>query len=162
MKWIFYLCHKMNFKCISSLIEKGHIYLTLLLLRLLSSYAQKEKNIWKSSEPCHVCIHIGNLSLSTIRWVHICHGFSDFPAFCHHFMLTKLETRSWRVKRFSASCHLDLGYFWQKLWKKQWFYKESCWICVLSNISSTNVFLTLLLPAWFHRNFHHDFGQCGY
>ena len=43
-------------------------------------------------------VFIGKLSLSTIRWVPICHGFSHIYAFCHHFMLKKLATSSKRVK----------------------------------------------------------------
>ena len=56
-------------------------------------------------------VFIGKLSLSTFRWVPICHGFSHIPAFCHHFMLTKLATSSIRVKTYlmfsprSASRH---------------------------------------------------------
>ena len=42
-------------------------------------------------------VFIGKLSPSAFRWVPMCHGFSDFSAFCHHFMSTKLETSSNRV-----------------------------------------------------------------
>ena len=37
-------------------------------------------------------------SLSTLRWVPICQGFSDFSGFLHYFILTKLATSSIRVK----------------------------------------------------------------
>ena len=37
-----------------------------------------------------VLVFIGMLSLSNIRWVTICQGFSPFSAFCHQFMVTKL------------------------------------------------------------------------
>ena len=51
--------------------------LTLSMLRLLSSNAQERKKNWKSSEPCHVGIHLIALAeysqMSTI-----CQGFGDF------------------------------------------------------------------------------------
>ena len=41
---------------------------------------------------------IWKLSRSTLRWVPICHGLSNFSAFSHHFVLAKLATSRIRVK----------------------------------------------------------------
>ena len=51
-------------------------------------------------------IFIGKLLPSTLRWVPICHGFSDFSAFCRHFMLTKLVSSSIRVNPLIPSSAL--------------------------------------------------------
>ena len=42
-------------------------------------------------------VFIGKLSWSTLRWVPICQGFSQFSGFLHHFVLAKLATSSTRV-----------------------------------------------------------------
>ena len=65
------------------------IHLTLSLLRLRLSIGKKCKKFWKT---------IGKLSLGTLRWVPICHGFSHFPAFFIILYLTKLAISSQRVK----------------------------------------------------------------
>ena len=72
------------------------------MLRLLSPKVQRRKYFWKPSKPCHVVL-IRKLSLSTLRWVPICQGFSDFLRFLHPFVLAKLASSSIRVK------HVILG-----------------------------------------------------
>ena len=57
----------------------------------------KKQKIMKIIYKPVMLVFIGKLSLSTFRWVPICHGFSHFSAFCHHFMLTKFATTSIRV-----------------------------------------------------------------
>ena len=50
-------------------------------------------------------VFIGILLLSTLRWVPICQGFSDFFSFfCINFVLAKLVTSSIRVKKSSSTC----------------------------------------------------------
>ena len=39
----------------------------------------------------------GELSLSALRWVLICKGFSHLLGFLHHFVLAKVATSSIRV-----------------------------------------------------------------
>ena len=48
------------------------------------------------TKPCHV-VFIGKLSLSTLRKIPKCQGFSHFSGFLHHFVLAKLATSSIRV-----------------------------------------------------------------
>ena len=67
--------------------------LTLPMLRLLLPKAKGCKDFWKPAKPCH----IGNLSLSTLRWVPMSQGFSRFSGFLHHSILAKLATSSMRV-----------------------------------------------------------------
>ena len=43
-------------------------------------------------------VFILNLSVSTLKWVPICQGFSHFLGFLHHFVMAKLVTSSIRVK----------------------------------------------------------------
>ena len=69
-------------------LECRRIALTLPVLGLLSSKAQGCKVFWKASKPCCVGIHWIVL-LSTLRWVPVCHGFSHFSGFLHHFVLAK-------------------------------------------------------------------------
>ena len=58
----------------------------------------KKQNIIKNHLNPIILVFIWKLSLSTLRLVPICKGFSHFSAFFHHFMLTKLGTSSLRVK----------------------------------------------------------------
>ena len=64
------------------------------------TFVQSTKKLKNSENHLNpvVLVFIGKLSRSTVRWVPICHGFSHFSAFCHHFMLTKLASSSKRVK----------------------------------------------------------------
>ena len=43
-------------------------------------------------------VFIGKLSLSSLRWVPMCQGFSQFPGFLHHSVLAKLATSIIRLK----------------------------------------------------------------
>ena len=43
-------------------------------------------------------VFIRKLSLSTVRWVLMCQGFSHFSGFLHHLVLVKLAISSIRVK----------------------------------------------------------------
>ena len=45
----------------------------------------------------------GKLSLSTLRWVPMCKGFSHYSDFLHHFVLAKLASSSIRVKLMNAN-----------------------------------------------------------
>ena len=51
-------------------------------------------------------VFIGKLSQSTLRWVPICHGFSDFSGFLHHFVIANLATSSIRVKMGVSHSHI--------------------------------------------------------
>ena len=55
---------------------------------------------------------IEKLSLSSIRWVLICQGFSHFSAFCDHFLMTKLATSITRVNSINLR------------WRKEWLCSE--------------------------------------
>ena len=55
-------------------------------------------------------VFIRKLSLSTLRWVPICQGFSHFSGFSHHFVSAKLATTSIRVKESSFSSKTILDY----------------------------------------------------
>ena len=43
-------------------------------------------------------VFIGKLSLSTLKWLPICKGFSHFKDFLHHFVCAKLATCSIRLR----------------------------------------------------------------
>ena len=89
---------------------------------------KKVNKLWNHCNTLMV-VFIGKLSLSTIRWVPICQGFSHFSAFFHHFMLAKLATSSDRVK-----------YVW----------KLSCWAIVMRvNCTILTGQYNCLLFNWF-------------
>ena len=74
---------------------------TLTMLVLLSPNAQGGQNLWKSSKPCHVqLVFIWKLLRSSIIYVLMCQGFSHFPTFCSHILLTKLDISSKMVNRW--------------------------------------------------------------
>ena len=59
-------------------------------------------------------VFIGKLSLSTLRRIPICQGFSHFSVFLLHFVLAKLATSSIRVKCLPTAPHWVSGiYHWQ-------------------------------------------------
>ena len=60
-------------------------WLTLPLLRLISSNAQDCKDFWNHLNPV-MSVFIRKLSLSTLRWVPICQGLSHFSGFLHYFV----------------------------------------------------------------------------
>ena len=43
-------------------------------------------------------VFIGKLSLSTLRWIPMCQGFSNFSGFLYHIVLVKLATSSIGIK----------------------------------------------------------------
>ena len=77
---------------------------TISMLRLLSSKAQGRNHFWKLSKTLSILlVFIGKLSLSTLRWVPMCQGFSHFFGFLHHFVLAKLATSSISVKYYGCN-----------------------------------------------------------
>ena len=70
--------------------------LTLPMLRLLSYKAQWRKDFENYLNPV-LLVFIEKLILSTVGWVPMCQGFSNFSGFLHHFVLAKLATSSIRV-----------------------------------------------------------------
>ena len=58
-----------------------HLILTLLMLRLHSSMHKKAKICENHLYPV-MLVFIGKHSLSTLRWIPICQGFSQFSGFC--------------------------------------------------------------------------------
>ena len=75
------------------------VYLTLPMLRLLSSKPQGCKDFWKSSKPCHVGIHLKALAEYFQMSIHL-PGFQSFSRFLRNFVFVKLVTSSIRVKLF--------------------------------------------------------------
>ena len=82
-------------------VHAGTPVLTLPMLRLLLSKAQRWKNLWKQSKPCHVGIHWIALDEYSQMSTHM-PGFRSFFRFLHHFVLAKWATSSIRVKACSA------------------------------------------------------------
>ena len=74
----------------------GATGMTLPMLRLISSKAQECKNLWKTSKPCHVCIHWIALDEYSQMSTHM-PGFQSYIRFLHHFVLAILATSSIRV-----------------------------------------------------------------
>ena len=61
-------------------------------------------------------VFIGKLSLSTLRWVPICQGFSDFSGFLHHFVLAKLAaSRSWLTVKILGHFSINMS---ENVWKR--------------------------------------------
>ena len=73
------------------------LWLTIPMLRLLSSKAQGCKYFWKISKHCHVGIHWITLHEYSQMSTHV-PGFQSFFRFLHYFVLAKLATTSIRVK----------------------------------------------------------------
>ena len=68
------------------------------MLRLLSSKAQG-RNVFENHLNPAMLVFIGKLSVSTLRLVPICLGFSHFSGFCIILYLDKLDTSSIRVDK---------------------------------------------------------------
>ena len=49
-------------------------------------------------------VFIGKFSLSTLSWVPICQGLTQFSGYLHHFVLAKLATSSIGVKLLCIPC----------------------------------------------------------
>ena len=58
----------------------------------------KNAKIYENHRSPVVLVLIGKLSPSTLRWVPICQGFSNFSGFLHYFILAKLAISSIRFK----------------------------------------------------------------
>ena len=77
-----------------------------------------------------ILVFIRYLSLSTLRWVPICQGFSHFSSFLHHFVLATLATSSIRVKGtwlFSTKFAYNIWFifiylFWTDLISFPWIF----------------------------------------
>ena len=65
---------------------------------------------------------------STIRWVPMCQGFSHFPAFCFHFMLTRLATSSKRVRVASSRVWMRRDFLYRVIKKKIKELIDSVWV----------------------------------
>ena len=81
-------------------------FLTLSMLRLLLSEAQRCKDIRKSLKPCHVGMHWKAFA----EYSQMSTNLSGFPSlfsfFLDHFLLTKLATSTIRVTRKFAGARL--------------------------------------------------------
>ena len=105
--------------------------LNLPMLRPLQSKGQGHKDLWKSSEPCHVGIHWIALTEYSQMSTHNSQSFSIFSAFLCHLILVKLATSSISVNNvslpstdinslmlksyFSIFCLVSQN-FWRQLW----------------------------------------------
>ena len=83
-----------------------HFYLTLPMLRLHSSKAQKCKYFWKPYKPCHGGIYEKALAEYSQMSTHLPGFQSFFSFFLHHCVLAKLATSSIRVK--ILLCYQDM------------------------------------------------------
>ena len=68
--------------------------LTLPMRRLYFCTKHKDANIFRNHLNHVMLVLIRKPSLSTLRWVPVCQGFSHFLVFLHHFALAKLATSS--------------------------------------------------------------------
>ena len=100
-----------NKNCNKNIMKKVHFnlssktkigFLTLRMLRLLSSITHGYKDFWKTSKTCHVGFHWIALTEYSQVSTHV-PGFQSFLRLLHHFVLAKLTTSSIRVK-------------WMKIW----------------------------------------------
>ena len=66
------------------------------------SKAQKRKDFYKPSKPCHVGIHWEALTEYSQMSTHMS-GFNNYSGFLHHFLLGKLATSGIRVKVYLAN-----------------------------------------------------------
>ena len=57
-------------------------------------------------------VFIEKFSLSTLRWVPMCQGFSHFSGFLHNFVLAKLATSSISVKAHFENVFLEINFEW--------------------------------------------------
>ena len=71
--------------------------LTLLVLRLYFNPKHKEAKIFEKHLNPAMLVFIGWLSLCTLKWVPLCHGFNHFLGFCINYVLVKLATSSVKV-----------------------------------------------------------------
>ena len=114
--------------------------LTLPMLRLLSSKAQRRKYFWKPSEPCLVGTHWNALAECSHMSTHL-PGFQSFSGFSHHFVLSKFAASSIQVK---LTINIRRMGNWQNLKSKG---------CCLS-LRYDSQFLIHVLPAQTVYGFH--------
>ena len=96
------IIQKRCFQFINCKLVNTAIYLTLSMLKLLSSKAQGCKDFWKPSKPSHVGIHWEALAERSQMSTHLS-WFQLFFGFLHHFVVAKLVTSSLRVKQSGFS-----------------------------------------------------------
>ena len=120
-------------------------WLTLPMLRLLSSEAQGCKHFWKPSLPCHIGIHWKALAeYSQMR--PICQGFSEFSGCVHHFVMAKFATSSIKVNtslctQFGSFPHISVWILLYLLtWDRSW---QACFLLLFVLSFSISLFLTL-------------------
>ena len=115
--------------------------LTLPILNLLSFKAQKHQKMWNLLYTV-MLVFIGWPSLSTLRWLPICQGFSHL--FLHHFELAKLATSSIHhpCQEKLSICHLTLSTSYANLIIK--LDQTRTEYVILGHL------LSHLLPVWFH------------
>ena len=123
---------------IQSVTLRGRVIFKLNSFNAEATFVQstRKQRLLKNHLNTVMWVFICKLSLSTIRRVPICHGFSDFAAFCNLFMLTKLEISSKRVNPCKLRVPLKktsfvwmVLYLYAYLWKKHLFQKyleENC------------------------------------
>ena len=88
--------------------------LTLPILRL-RLYKHKDTKIFENHLNPVILVFIKKLSQSTLRWVLMCQGFNQFPAFLHHFVLAKFATSSRRVNLYMPIAD-------KKSWQSWWYF----------------------------------------
>ena len=100
-------------------------FLTLPMLRLLSSKAQGCKDFWKSPKPCHVGIHWKACIEYSQMSTHLpgFQSFSHFIGFSHYFVLAKFATISLRDNTYMHGATLEKIFsgsmtFLNKTWYK--------------------------------------------
>ena len=79
--------------------------LTLPMLRLFCPKQKNTRFLKKHWNPV-ILLFIWKLSPSTLRWVPICQGFSNFSGFLQLFVLAKSATTSIRVNSLISTCKL--------------------------------------------------------
>ena len=88
--------HKLAYS-LFSLDSSTHLsYLTLPMLRLYLSKAQKHRKFWKTFKPCHVGMHWKALDEYYLMGTHV-PGFQWLTSDLHHFVFTISATSSARV-----------------------------------------------------------------
>ena len=83
--------------------NRSNKMLTLPVLRLLLPNHKDAKPFENHSNPV-MLVFIGEPSLSTFKWVPMCHDFNHFSGFLHHFIIPNLPTSSRRVNGTTVAC----------------------------------------------------------
>ena len=93
-------------------MQRIFFLLTLMMLRSLSSIAQKAKHCKSRVNPV-MLVFIGKLSLSSLRWVPICHGLS-FPSFLSSFHVDQISNQQLEGQRcwiFLKSTNQEVSWY---------------------------------------------------